>query len=443
MLRIINFSFRSYRYFCFQIYFTMKVFKFGGASVKDSMAVKNVASILKRYSSDKLIVVLSAMGKSTNKLEEIVAAMKTKNIEQFTLLVNELKDFHLDILDSLFIEPHSDIYNEIENIFKTIRKRFDEPFSNNYSFEYDQIVSLGEVISSKIVYAYLCNQKFSCGWSDSRELIRTNEKYQEGKIEWQKTEELIKNKLLPKFNNEDIIVTQGFIGHTNEGHTTTLGREGSDFTAGIYAFCSNAESVTIWKDVPGMLNADPKYFSNTIKLDQISFKEAIELSYYGASVIHPKTIKPLQNKGIPLFVKSFIHPDDPGTIIHDSTNYDALVPSFIVKKKQILFSIRPIDFSFIAEDHLSDIFTRLASSGIKINVMQNSALSFSIISDEKDACPENLISILGENFKVRYNNNLELVTIRHYDQETIDLVSKGKIVILEQRTRKTIRLVLK
>lgn len=421
----------------------MKVFKFGGASVKDSSAVRNVASILARYKREKLIVVVSAMGKSTNKLEEIVAADKEKNIGQFTALVNEIYDFHITILGELFTEKHFKIYNEIESIFENIRERFNKPFPDNYSFEYDQIVSLGEVISSKIVSAYLFEQGFSSGWADSRELIRTNNQYQEGNVDWQKTEELVKSNLLPKFSNTDIILTQGFIGHTPEGFTTTLGREGSDYTAGIYAYCSNAESVTIWKDVPGMLNADPKYFADTVKLDQISFKEAIELSYYGASVIHPKTIKPLQNKGITLFVKSFIHPEEPGTIIQESTDHDNLIPSFIVKKDQVLFSIRPSDFSFIAEENLSDIFNRLAAAGIRINVMQNSALSFSILLDQKKADPELVKSILGDYYKVWYNDELELVTIRHYDQKTIDLVSKDKTVILEQRTRQTIRLILK
>ena len=421
----------------------MKVFKFGGASVKDSSAVRNVASILARYKGEKLIVVVSAMGKSTNKLEEIVAAEKEKNGGKFTTLVNELYDFHIAILGELFTEKHFKIYNEIESIFENIRERYNKPFPDNYSFEYDQIVSLGEVISSKIVSAYLFEQGFSSGWADSRELIRTNNQYQEGNVDWLKTEELVKSNLLPKFTNTDIIVTQGFVGHTPEGFTTTLGREGSDYTAGIYAYCSDSESVTIWKDVPGMLNADPKYFSDTVKLDQISFKEAIELSYYGASVIHPKTIKPLQNKGIPLFVKSFIHPEEPGTIIQESTDHDNLVPSFIVKKEQVLFSIRPTDFSFIAEENLSDIFNRLAAAGIKINVMQNSALSFSILLDQKKADPELVKSIFGDHYKVWYNDELELVTIRHYDQKTIDLVSKGKTVILEQRTRQTIRLILK
>lgn len=421
----------------------MEVFKFGGASVKDASAVKNVGSILSRYEGQKLVVVVSAMGKTTNKLEEVVEAKKNGNLGLYTSLLTELTSFHYDILGELFQEKHFKIYAEVESIFEQLQDRFHQPFPENYSFEYDQVVSLGELISSKIVAAYLFEKGLSSGWIDARQLVRTDNQFQEGKVDWVKTEELMQNQILPVIMNTDILITQGFVGHTPEGFTTTLGREGSDYSAAIFAYCLNAKKVTIWKDVPGMLNADPKYFENTIKLDQISFKEAIELSYYGASVIHPKTIKPLQNKGIPLFVKSFIDPDEPGSIIQESTDKDNLVPSFIVKKDQVLYSIRPVDFSFIAEDKLSDIFNRLAQQKVKINLMQNSALSFSFLLDRKLANSEMMTKLLGDSYKVWYNDELELVTIRHYDQETINLVTKGKSIILEQKTRQTIRLVLK
>ncbi len=421
----------------------MEVFKFGGASVKDASAVKNVGSILSRYEGQKLVVVVSAMGKTTNKLEEVVEAKKNGNLGLYTSLLTELTSFHYAILGELFQEKHFKIYAEVESIFEQLQDRFHQPFPENYSFEYDQVVSLGELISSKIVAAYLFEKGLSSGWIDARQLVRTDNQFQEGKVDWVKTEELMQNQILPVIMNTDILITQGFVGHTPEGFTTTLGREGSDYSAAIFAYCLNAKKVTIWKDVPGMLNADPKYFENTIKLDQISFKEAIELSYYGASVIHPKTIKPLQNKGIPLFVKSFIDPDEPGSIIQESTDKDNLVPSFIVKKDQVLYSIRPVDFSFIAEDKLSDIFNRLAQQKVKINLMQNSALSFSFLLDRKLANSEMMTKLLGDSYKVWYNDELELVTIRHYDQETINLVTKGKSIILEQKTRQTIRLVLK
>jgi aspartate kinase len=262
-------------------------------------------------------------------------------------------------------------------------------------------------------------------------------------VDWVKTEELIKSRFLPNFTDHDIQVTQGFIGHTPEGFTTTLGREGSDYTAGIFAYCADAESVTIWKDVPGMLNADPKWFDNTIKLESISFKEAIELSYYGASVIHPKTIKPLQNKGIPLYVKSFIDPKAKGTVIQASTAHDHLVPSFIFKMDQILFSFTTKDFSFIVEEHLSDIFNRLAKVNAKINLMQNSALNFSILLDRNKVNPQQIIDLFKDTYEVRYNEELELVTIRHYDAATLARVTEEKEILVEQKTRQTARLVIK
>lgn len=421
----------------------MEVFKFGGASVKDASAVRNVGSILSRYEGQKLIVVVSAMGKTTNKLEDIVAAKIAQDSILYTELIKELSDFHLDILDGLFEDKQLVIFSEIRTIFEELHEWYNLVVQGNYSCEYDQVVSLGEVVSSKIVAAHLMQEGLSSGWVDARQLIKTDNQFQEAKVDWSQTEQLIQSKVFPLFSNVNSIVTQGFIGHASEGITTTLGREGSDYSAAIFAYCLDAKKVIIWKDVPGMLNADPKYFENTVKLDQISFKEAIELSYYGASVIHPKTIKPLQNKGIPLFVKSFIHPEAAGTIIQESIDKDDLIPSFIVKKDQVLFSIRPIDFSFIAEDNLSDIFSRLAQYQAKINLMQNSALSFSLLMDRKKADPEKIKSILGDSYKVWYNEELELVTIRHYDQETIDLVTKGKTSILEQKTRQTIRIVLK
>jgi len=421
----------------------MKVFKFGGASVKNAEAVKNVAAILSLFEGQKLTVIVSAMGKTTNKLEEIVLALKNNDRKSFVGLIEEMELFHETILAELFTERHYTIYNTIEAIFENLKDKINKPFSENESFEYDQIVSLGEIISSHILAAYLNEQSFSAHWMDARQLVRTDNNYQEGKVDWTKTEMLIQSKFLPEFSNSNILVTQGFIGHTAEGFTTTLGREGSDYTAGIFAFCGNAENVTIWKDVPGMLNADPKYFEDTIKLDKISFKEAIELSYYGASVIHPKTIKPLQNKGIPLFVKSFIDPKADGTVIQSSTSNDELIPSFIFKKEQTLFSFTPKDFSFIVEENLSDIFNKLSQSKSKINLMQNSALSFSILVDGNKTNPSTILSEFNHTYEVRYNEGLELVTIRHYDDATIERVTKNKEIILQQRTRHTARFVLK
>lgn len=421
----------------------MKIFKFGGASVKDAAAVRNVAEIVSLFDGQKITIVVSAMGKTTNKLEEVVTALAQKDRKIFTALVDDLVLFHETILGELFHERHFAVFSEMEAVFEKLRLRFDQPFSDNYSFEYDQIVSIGEVLSSVILAAFLREKGFPAVWADARKLIRTDHLYQEGNVDWNKTESLIQERFLPLFSDVNIQVTQGFIGHTPEGFTTTLGREGSDYTAGIFAYCSNAESVTIWKDVPGMLNADPKYFENTVKLDQISFKEAIELSYYGASVIHPKTIKPLQNKGIPLYVKSFLDPTAPGTIIQQNAEKDALIPSFIFKNDQVLFSFTTTNFSFIVEENLSDIFNRLSKINAKINLMQNSALDFSILMDRSKIYIDQILELFKDTYSVKFNEGLTLITIRHYDQATIDRVTENKEIILEQKTRQTARIVVK
>lgn len=421
----------------------MNVFKFGGASVKDANAVRNVSHILSLFPKDQLIVVVSAMGKTTNAMEEIVDSLWKKDEKRYLELIEDRYQFHQLIVAELFPEKHYFIHQQMEELFESLKNRYHLPISDNYNFEYDQIVSLGEVLSTMIVEAFMKEEGHATVWVDCRKIIRTNHEYREAEVDWAKTEALVNERLLPLFKEKRIAITQGFIGHTSEGFTTTLGREGSDFTAGILAYCTNAKGVTIWKDVPGMLNADPKWFDDTIKLEKISFKEAIELSYYGASVIHPKTIKPLQNKGIPLYVKSFIHPSAEGTVIQESLDYDHLVPSFIFKMDQVLMSFTPKDFSFIVEENLGDIFQQLAFYGVKINLMQNSALSFSILFDRSKTDPMKLVEKFKDQYSIRYNEGLELVTIRHYDQATIDRVTVDKDILLEQRTRQTIRMVMK
>ena len=358
----------------------MKVFKFGGASVKDAAAVQNVADILQLFEGEKLAIVISAMGKTTNAMEQIAQAYWERDQSTFEERVEERRSFHLEIMNELFSDSSAPIFEEINGIFDQLKAHFDGLVSENFDFEYDQIVSLGEVVSTKIISAYLTSRGLSCQWADARELIATDRKFREAEVDWELSTSHFEKRFLPLYESYDIQITQGFIG-SNDKSTTTLGREGSDFTAGIIAYCCNAESVTIWKDVPGMLNADPKWFDNTVKLDQISFREAIELSYYGASVIHPKTVKPLQNKNIPLHVKSFVNPEEEGTVIQESMSSDHLIPSFIFKMDQVLFSFTPKDFSFIVEKNLSDIFDRLSKVNAKINLMQNSALSFSILVD--------------------------------------------------------------
>lgn len=421
----------------------MRVFKFGGASVKDAKSVKNVAVILKQFKKDKLGIVVSAMGKTTNTFEKIANSLWNQNKVEFSQLIEESKKFHEEILNGLFEDSNSVIFGEINSEFSYLIEKYKTKLNENFDFEYDQIVSIGEVISTKIVSAYLNEIGLNSFWMDARKLIQTNDKFREAEVNWNETELTFKSKFIPQFNEYDIVITQGFIGHTSNGDTTSLGREGSDFSAGIMAYCCDASDVTIWKDVPGMLNADPKFFENTVKLEQISFKEAIELSYYGASVIHPKTIKPLQNKEIPLYVKSFVDPTAIGTVIQQCSSQDHLVPSFIFKMNQILFSITPKDFSFLVEKNLSDIFNRLSKVNAKINLMQNSALNFSILLDADKVDVDELLRIFEDTYLVKFNEGLELITVRHYDDATINRLTEGKEIILQQKTRETARLIVK
>ena len=419
----------------------MKVFKFGGASVKDANAVKNVGEVIKLHKGN-LVVVISAMGKTTNGLEGVVESYLNNdgNAHKNLQLV---KDFHTIILNGLFENKNHPIFNEIHNTFVEIEWEIEDEPTREYDYVYDQIVSVGEVLSTKIVSAYLNEVGIKNTWQDVRDVIQTDNTHRNAKIDWKLTEELAQKEMKFSANEQTIIVTQGFIGSSSELFTTTLGREGSDFSAGILAYSLNAENVTIWKDVPGMLNADPKWFDDTIKLDNISYHEAVELAYYGASVIHPKTIKPLHNKNIPLYVKSFVSPNDEGTVINENTKDDSLIPSFIFKMNQVLISISAKDYSFIAEENLSHIFGIFSDAGVSINLMQNSAISFSVCVDFDNQKTMQLIEELKKDYKTLYNDNLELVTIRHYDQQTIDRVTKGKEILVEQKSRQTARFVVK
>ncbi len=415
----------------------MKVFKFGGASVKDANAVKNVATILNRFPNENIIVVISAMGKITNALERLTDAYFFKKGDAASVL-SEIKNYHFDILNQLFENKNHPIFDELNNTFVELEWAIEDEPTHEYNHEYDQIVSMGEIISTKIVSAYLNEKNIKNEWLDVRGIIQTDNTYREGRVDWQLTQQL-SSKLS---QSKGVFITQGFIGGTSENFTTTLGREGSDYTAAILAFTCNAESVTIWKDVPGVLNADPKWFDETKKLEQISYQDAIELAYYGATVIHPKTIKPLQNKKIPLYVKSFIHPEEKGTVINELQS-PLPIPCFIFKVNQVLISISPKDFSFIIEENLSDIFNLFAEKQVKVNVMQNSAISFSISVDNDERKLPDLIQTLQKQYRVLYNDNLELITIRYYDQATIERVTIDKKVLLEVKSRNTVQLVVK
>ncbi len=413
----------------------MRVFKFGGASVKDAAGVKNLAQIIRQF-DDRLVVVVSAMGKTTNAMETIVEAYMECDRIALTERLELVKTYHQQIVSDLF----GDDNDCIEELFQLLAQKLESEPSLNYDFEYDQIVPFGELISTTIISAYLNQIGLDNEWLDVRKYIRTDDCYRSANIDWELTHELMKG----KFGNSEgqLFITQGFIGSTETNLTTTLGREGSDFTGAIIAHVLDAESLAIWKDVPGVLNADPRWYPRAVKIDELSYWEAIELTYYGAQVIHPKTLKPLQNKQIPLLVNSFIEPSKVGTIIKSSEQSSELQPIFVLKQNQVLISMSPKDFSFIMEESLSDIFSIFSKHRVKLNMMQTSALNFSVCVDDSKRVMA-AIEELQEQFDVRYNENMELVTIRHYTEEAIQEIVEGKEVVDSQVSRKTARYVLK
>ncbi|MCC8426265.1 aspartate kinase [Mucilaginibacter sp. UR6-11] len=418
----------------------MLVFKFGGASVKDAEGIINLAAVVGKYQNEQLLIVVSAMGKTTNALEQLTKAYvdQTNDLHD---IYEGIKQYHYDIISQLFESGHP-VFDEVANTFVEIDWMIEDEPHDDYDFIYDQIVSVGELVSTRIVNAYLNKAGLKSQWLDVRGYIHTDNTYRDGVVQWEKTRASIQS-AIPALLEQGMVVTQGFLGGTSENFTTTLGREGSDYTASIFAACLGAESVTTWKDVPGILNADPKLFNDTVKLDELNYTEAIEMTYYGATVIHPKTIKPLQNARIPLLVKPFNHPEEAGTIIKEGAVNVFEKPVIIVKQHQVLLSISTKDYSFITEDHLSDIFSKFAKNHVKINVMQTSALSFSVCFDYKDDFFKRLLADLSSCYKVKYNSDLTLITLRHYATNVVKNFTEGKTVLLEQVSRNTAQLVLK
>ncbi|WP_428331224.1 aspartate kinase [Mucilaginibacter sp.] len=418
----------------------MLVFKFGGASVKDASGIVNLANVVKQYQGNQLLIVVSAMGKTTNALEKLTKSYVDQD-EDVHDIFNDIKKYHYTIIEELF-EPSNPIFNDVANSFVEIDWMIEEEPHDDYDFIYDQIVSIGELVSTRIVNAYLNKAGLNSQWLDVRGYIHTDNTYREGVVQWDKTKESI-NKDIPSLLQKGIVVTQGFLGGTSENFTTTLGREGSDYTASIIASCLDAESVTTWKDVPGILNADPKFFEDTVKFDELSYSEAIEMTYYGASVIHPKTIKPLQNANIPLLVKPFTNPGEAGTVIKENGINKFEKPVIILKQNQVLLSISAKDYSFISEDHLSGIFGLFAKSQVKVNMMQTSALSFTVCIDLFEDRFKKLLNGLNQSFRVKYNQGLTLITVRHYSPASLKELTDGKTILLEQVSRNTIQLVVK
>lgn len=415
----------------------MKVFKFGGASVKDPKGVKNVATILHSFKGGPLLVVVSAMGKTTNALEKILSLYQSGG--DYLKEINSLKEYHNNIMRELFNKLHP-VWKAVENVFASLEQQLNKNLTGDKG--YDQVVSLGEVMSTVIVHHYLLSEQLISEWVDARDYVVTNNTYREGKVDWSKTNEKIK-KLASTFQRKSIILTQGFIGRSTEGFTTTLGRDGSDFTAAIFASALEAESVTIWKDVPGVMNADPKRVPDAaIVFEELPFKEAAEMTYYGASVIHPKTIQPLATHNIPLFVKSFDNPSLPGTKIHEC-KVERLPPLIVFKDNQCLVSCKVTDYTFITENQLSTIFNAVCEQNIRINVMQNSAISFSFCVDFRQEKLSGLIKELHEHFEVYYNTGLTLITIKNYDEATFNKYRSMPGIVLEQSSRSTLQLLLK
>ena len=421
----------------------MRIFKFGGASVKDAEGVKNLVKVLETVGYENTLIVVSAMGKTTNAFEKVIDNY-FNNKKALLSSIQEVKKFHNAILLDLFDpdlnkEDQQSVFKKTSDFFNDLSYFFDRNKSPDYNFVYDQVVGFGELISTTIISDYLNAVGIDNQWLDVRNFIKTDNYNRNAHVDWEKTKGIISREV----NKNVLNVTQGFLGSDSNNFTTTLGREGSDYTAAIFAYCLNADSVTIWKDVPGILNADPRYFENAELLNQISYREAIELAFYGASVIHPKTLQPLQRKEIPLFVKSFLNPKNAGTSVAKGKDLDPDVPCFIVRKNQVLISLSSLDFSFIVEENISEIFSLLHLYKMKVDMIQNSAISFSVCVDNDYNNLIKLIMRLKAKFKVTYYENVSLYTIRHYNEKVIQSLEKNKTVLLKQLYQKTVQIVTK
>jgi aspartate kinase len=414
----------------------MKVYKFGGASVKDAVGIKNL-SVLVSEEKGNLVVVISAFGKTTNALEGVLKAWLDEE-DEYMAQLDEIHHRHLAVTGELFGEDKS-VGKMIDDSFTTLGNYLMNGGKGRYDFEYDQVVSYGEIWSTIIVSEYLKRHNREVQWIDIRKYLITDERHRDANVLWNESTENIKKVI--DFSEARIFVTQGFIGGTRDGLTTTLGREGSDYTAAIIGNIMEAESVVVWKDVPGVLNADPKWYSDARKLSELSYKDAVEMSFSGAKVIHPKTIKPLHNKSIPLYVRSFISPSDEGTIIYADPVIRSTLPVFIRKENQILLSLLPTDFSFVMGDNLSMIFNFFITHGIKVNLVEASAVSLDVCVDDERSKVNELIEDLKPAFSTVYNDDVEMLSVRHYDAEALERVKKGRDVLLEQRTRSTVRFV--
>ncbi len=416
----------------------MRIFKFGGASVKDAEGIQNMYRVLELTGHAQTLIVVSAMGKTTNAFEKLIEVY-FDDAKQMESQLNEIIDYHLGIMNEIFDHPKHDVFDQVKQRFDGLRTFLKINKSPHYSFVYDQVVSTGELVSTTIITHFLNEKGIAANWLDARECIQTDTSYRDANVDWARTEKAISQKI----NTDQFYITQGFIGSDDNNFTTTLGREGSDYTAAIFAYCLNSNSVTIWKDVPGVLNADPRHFESTQLLHHISYQEAIELAFYGASVIHPKTLQPLQRKEIPLHVKSFINPSDEGTKVSKGVAIDPHIPCYIVKNNLALIKLSSLDFSFIIEKNISDIFAMLHKYKMKVDLIQNSAISFSVCVFDKFGKIEELLHELRGRFQVDHKPNVSLYTIRHFQPESATFLLRKHELLLEQRTQETMQLVMR
>ena len=415
----------------------MKVHKFGGASIKDVSSIKKITKIIQKEGIANGLLVISAMGKMTNALENIVNLYVNNQRNELSVALQEIVDFHLKIINNLFEKEH-EIYQKVDNLFAKIDLFIATNNSKNYDYIYDQIVCFGELLSTSIISSYLNQEGIVNTWKDVRELIKTNDVYRDAKVLWDETNALINSEI----DSSKMSIVQGFIASGHDGQTTTLGREGSDYTAGIFAYCLEAENVTIWKDVEGVLNADPRVFKETQLLTQISYEETIEMAFYGASVIHPKTIQPIQKKEIPLYVRSFNNLDSQGTKVSRGTTIDPLVPCFIVKKNQVLVSISSLDFSFIVEKNISFIFKLLDQYQLKVNLIQNSAISFSFCVDDAFDHFDAFYHQIKSFFKISFFKDVDLFTIRYFTENSMKQICNQGKPLLTQTNKDTVQIVI-
>jgi aspartate kinase len=416
----------------------MKVYKFGGASVKDGAGIRNLSNIVFNETGS-LVVVVSAFGKTTNALEKVLKCWLVGD-EDYNIMLEEIIKYHKSAINEIFTDSTS-VNNKIDNSIARLKEYLLSGEREAYDFEYDQIVSYGEVWSTIIIAEFLKTLSAEVEWIDIRKNLLTSNRFRDADVLWSESTRRIRSVF--DFKRKRIYVTQGFIGGTAEGQTTTLGREGSDYTAAILANILDAESAVVWKDVPGILNADPKWLDNAQKLSEMSYREAVEMTFSGAKVIHPKTIKPLQNKNIPLHVRSFLVPAEEGTVITSDPELKKTLPVYIRKEDQILVSILPRDFSFVIGENLSRIFHIFMTFGIKVNLVEASAISIDVCVDDERTKVDILLDDLKEEFAVVYNENVELLSVRHYTSEAIDRITYGRDILLEQRTRSTVRFVVR